>query len=226
MKSYAAYLFDADGTIIDTRELIYRSFMRMGEEMKAEMPDRPFIEATVGLPVEVQVPILLGQGRGKEYYARAENAYRAYMMEVYRDFLDVFPGVREGLAKLAAAGRKLAVVTSRGRQSLDIFLDVLDINRYFSRKITPEDTERSKPDPQPAELAMRLLEAKAEETVFVGDAEYDIRCGKAAGTDTILAAWGGMDPANWPVRPDFIASNFSDILPDGADCEGEPHADY
>lgn len=214
MKSYAAYLFDADGTIIDTREMIYQSFVRMGEAMKMEMPPRDFIEATIGLPVTVQVPLILGEGKGEEYYARARNAYSDHMMANYRKLLGTFPGVREGLAKLAENGKKLAVVTSRRRQSLDIFLDALDLNRYFSLKVTPEDTVRSKPDPEPALLAMRLLGSYPEETVFIGDAEFDIRCGRAAGIDAVLVAWGGMDPSGWPIRPDFTARHFSDLLPE------------
>ena len=213
MKSYAAYLFDADGTIIDTREMIYRSFLRMGEVMGMELPDRAFIEATIGLPVSVQVPLLLGEGRGEDCYARAIRAYGDYMLENYRSFLATFPGVREGLAELAAAGKKLAVVTSHRRKSLDLFLSELDLDRYFSRKITPEDTKKTKPDPEPALLAMRLLGAEPGETVFVGDAEFDIRCGKAAGTDAAFVVWGGMDPSGWPVRPDFTAREFSDLLP-------------
>ena len=214
MKSYAAYLFDADGTIIDTREMICRSFVRMGEVMEAKMPPRDFIEATIGLPVTVQIPLILGEGRGEEYYAMARRAYGEHMMANYRQLLDTFPGVREGLAKLAANGKKLAVVTSRRRQSLDIFLDALDLNRYFTLKVTPEDTARGKPDPEPALLAMRLLGSRPEETVFVGDAEFDIRCGRAAGIDTVLVAWGGMDPSAWPIRPDFTARHFSDLLPE------------
>ena len=214
MKSYAAYLFDADGTIIDTREMIYQSFLSMGETLGEPLPGRAFIESTIGLPVSVQIPMLIGEGRGDDCYARASKAYGDYMRRNYRRFLSVFPGVREGLATLAAMGRKLAVVTSRRRESLDVFLSELDIDRYFSQKITPEDTEKSKPDPQPAILAMRLLGAEPGDTVFVGDAEYDIRCGKAAGTDAALVAWGGMNPSGWPVRPDFTAHEFSDLLPD------------
>jgi pyrophosphatase PpaX len=214
MKSYAAYLFDAGGTIIDTREMIYRSFVRMGEVMEAKIPPRDFIEATIGLPVTVQVPLILGEGKGEEYYAMARKAYGDHMMANYRELLDTFPGVREGLAKLAANGKKLAVVTSRRRQSLDIFLGALDLSRYFSLMVTPEDTARSKPDPDPALLAMQLLGSHPKETVFIGDAEFDIRCGRAAGIDTVLVAWGGMDSSAWPVRPDFTARHFSDLLPE------------
>ncbi|MDR1535391.1 MAG: HAD-IA family hydrolase [Planctomycetota bacterium] len=214
MKSFAAYLFDADGTIIDTRELIYRSFMRMGEVMGAEMPPRPFLERTVGLPVPVQLPLILGEGRGEAYYARAERAYSEYMLDNWRDFLGTFPGVGEGLAELAAAGKKLAVVTSRRRKSLELFLEALGLARHFSQLITPEDTARSKPDPEPARLAMRRLGSRPGETVFIGDAEYDICCGGAAGAATALVAWGGMDPGGWPIKPDFIAGSFADLLPE------------
>lgn len=214
MKEYQAYLFDADGTLIDTREMIYQSFAHMGKAMGAALPPRAYIESTVGLPVVAQMRLLLGEGKGEDYYARAREHYRDHMNSVYRDYLAMFPGTAEVLAKLHGMGKKLAVVTSRTRGSLVRFLEELDILKYFSALVTPDDTEKHKPDPEPAFLALKLLGALPDEAVFIGDAEFDIACGKAAGMDAAFVEWGGMDPAVWPVRPDFVAKTFDDLLPE------------
>ncbi len=221
MKEYDAYLFDADGTIIDTRELIYRSFMHMGRAMGVVMPPRDYIESTTGLPVVVQLPMLLGEGHDGAYYDEAGRHYSDYMMEVYRDYLRSFPDTAEVLAELKSRGKKLAVVTSRRRPSLELFLDVLELKSFFDLLVTPEDTSKSKPDPEPAFFALSRLNAEPGRTVFIGDAEFDMRCGKAAGTDAVYVEWGGMDYAAWPVRPDYVAGKFTDLLPDGR----ERHAD-
>ncbi|MCL2001351.1 MAG: HAD-IA family hydrolase [Planctomycetes bacterium] len=214
MREFDAYLFDADGTIIDTRELICRCFVYMGKVMEVRLPSRPEIEATIGLPVQRQVRDFLGWGRPDAYYAEAIRAYGEHMMKIYPEFLGIFPGVAEGLAELTRRGKKLAVVTSRGRSSLTLYLETMGIARFFPVLVTPDDTEKHKPDPAPAIFAMKLLAAEPGSTVFVGDAEFDIRCGKAAGTATAYVEWGGMDYQKWPVQPDFTAKTFAELLPE------------
>lgn len=214
MKEYDVYLFDADGTIIDTRELIYQSYVAMGEAIDIALPSRERVAATTGLPVRRQLRELLGWNHDEAFYDRAAQAYQTHMMGIYRDYLRAFPGVAEGLAELAGRGKRLAVVTSRRRRSLEHFLGAVGLNEFFPVKITPEDTDLHKPDPEPALLAMRLLEADPRRTVFVGDAEFDIRCGRAAGTATAFVTWGGMDWRDWPEQPDFVAERFEDLLPD------------
>ena len=215
MKEFDAYLFDADGTIMDTRELIYQCFLHAGNEMGVGDPGRERVNAKTGLPVGTHLREVVGYDHPEDFYAQAIKLYTDYQNEIYRDYLTVFPGVHEGLARLAADGKKLAVVTSRRRNSLDPFLDLLDIKKYFNVLVTPEDTEKHKPDPEPALFAMRALGAEPSRTVFIGDAEFDIRSGNAAGAATVYVNWGGEDYAKWAVQPDFVAQSFGDLLPDG-----------
>lgn len=217
MKEYDAYLFDADGTLLDTRELIYRSFVHTARELEVPCPSRELVDAKTGIPLVRQLREVFGGAFPDDFYDRAGRVYVDHMMVVYRDYLDTFPGVHDGLAVLADMGKKLAVVTSRKRNTLTLFLEALDLARFFTVLVTPEDTPRHKPDPDPALLAMRTLEVEPAGTVFVGDAEYDMSCGKAAGTDVCYVQWGGMDYRNWPVRPDFVARTFHDLLPEGKD---------
>lgn len=214
MREYNAYLFDADGTLIDTRELIYRSFVHAGEVMRTAMPPREAVEATTGLPVVRQIRHVLGWDKDEVFYEQAIQAYTDFMLREYPAFLKLFPGTAEGLEHLAGRGKKLAVVTSRRRRTLELFLDVTGITDYFAALITPEDTGKHKPDPDPALLALRLLDANPGEAVFVGDAEFDIRCGKSAGTSAAFVTWGGMEHSQWDVQPDFVARVFADLLPE------------
>lgn len=213
MKEYDAYLFDADGTILDTRELIFRSFMHMGEVMGEKMPERDVLEGTVGLTLKKSLYLILGEGRPEDYYAKAGSVYAGFMVDNYQDYLKGFPGMAEALAELHRCGKKMAVVTSRKRPTLHTFLCALGLDSYFSILVTPESTEKHKPDPEPALFAMECLGVSPEESVFVGDAIFDIQCGKAAGMDTALVEWGGMEPSGWSVQPNFIAKKPGDLLP-------------
>lgn len=215
MKEYDAYLFDADGTLIDTKELIYQSFLRMGEAVNVSMPPKEKLVSTIGLPVWTQTVMFLGEGREDAYYHEAIGAYSDFMRSAFPDYLALFPGVREGLARLADAGKRLAIVTSRRRDSMDPFIDYLDLGKYFSAIVCTDDTERHKPDPQPALFALERLGARAEQSVFVGDASFDMGCGKGAGMDVALIDWDGVAYSAWEVQPDYIATRFEQLLPGG-----------
>lgn len=214
MKEYDAYLFDADGTLIDSKEIIQQSFNHAIERLGATHPGRDFIGATIGLPVMAQMRMVMGEGREDAYYEEARRVYGDFMTEHFQDYLGAFPGVKEGLEVLRARGKKLAVVTSRRRASLERFLDYLGLGACFDLLVTPESTERHKPEAEPALFAARAFGAEPARCVFIGDAVFDIQCGNAAGMDTVLVSWGGLDPVGWPVQPDLIVDDFAALLPD------------
>ncbi len=209
MKDYDAYLFDADGTIIDTREMINAAYMRMAEAL-GETVTRERVQATIGLPVDAQLRELLGRDRDDALYERGRKIYTDSLMRNYRADLAAFPGVADGLRSLRAKGKKLAVVTSRRLESLEPFLAAVGLDGYFELLVTPEHTERHKPDPEPALYAMNRLGARPERCVFVGDATFDIECGRAAGMDTVLVSWG-MPCDDWKVKPDYIIGDLSEL---------------
>ncbi len=213
MKEYDAYLFDADGTILDTRELIERSFLHMGAEIGLEIP-LELIHNTIGLPVMAQMRMMLGDDRPEEDILRAREIYNGYMMSHLDEFLGAFPGAADTVGELDRRGKKLAVVTSRRLPTTGPFLERVGLRRFFSLLVTPESTEKHKPDPAPAIFAMEKLGAKPETTVFIGDAIFDIQCGSAAGTDTAFVAWGGMDPSLWSPQPTWRVERFEELLPD------------
>ena len=214
MKEYAAYLFDADGTLIDTRELIYQSFLHMTRTMSLPDPDKAVLNAMIGLPMPPQIEYFVGIGKPKEEYAKGLKIYQEYHINAYPRYLGIFPGVKDGLAALQDMGKKMTVVTSRSRRSLLKFMDVLGIADFFPDVVAADDCEKHKPHPEPAIRGLELLDADASASVFIGDAEFDMVCGKEAGMDVAYVAWGGMDYANWPVKPDFTANTFGDLLPD------------
>ncbi len=213
MREYDAYLFDADGTLLDSREIIHQSFNHVIKAMGATHPGSDYIGATIGLPMVKQIRLVMGEGRDDSYYSQAIDVYSSYMLENYHNHLSAFPGVKEGLATLHDMGKKLAVVTSRRRPGLERFLDHLGLAPYFDLLVTPESTTLHKPDAAPALFAAEGLGVAPDRCVFIGDAIFDIECGHAAGMDTVLVSWGGMDPSDWPVQPDFTVHTFAELLP-------------
>ncbi len=114
---------------------------------------------------------------------------------------------------LKTSGKKLAVVTSRKRETAEIYLKYIGIYGFFDAIVTPELTQKHKPSPQPALKALEMLSAFPEESVFIGDSFYDIECGSNAGMDTIFVSWSHNDPDKIRPSPTFIINSMTELLP-------------
>jgi len=208
MKLYDTYLFDADGTLFDTVDLICRCFDYILEKYGGQSLPREQILAGIGSPLATQIVDHLGPGLD---YNMILGDYLQYQLQVLEGNVRLFPEVATTLAALQESGRKLALVTSRKRVSLEVLLQATDTSKYFEVLVTPEDTGRHKPDPEPALKAMALLDADRDKTVFVGDAHFDICSGAGAGIDTVFVKWSHFDPSALPVSPTWTIESMRDL---------------
>src|SRR6185295_19876391 len=117
------------------------------------------------------------------------HVYREHNRPLH-DELQAFDGVKELMATLSEQGRKLGIVTAKGRATVDLAFAVIDLESYFEAVVTADMTERHKPDPQPVLKALELLGSEPSEAAFVGDSPFDVGAGKAAGVFTVAVSWG------------------------------------
>lgn len=191
-------------------------------------PDAGTIRGTIGMPLLGQVRMCLAGLRGTDaapndaafdrLVAEYAERYRACQADVWRERIRVFAGVPEMLATLERAGCELAVVTSRTAPSCFTYLRHFDLAKYFPVVCTPDNTDKHKPNPEPAVFALNaLLDAEArtgsseaqalghvarycrrdaiprdvlDNAWLIGDALTDVQCGNACGTKSVLARWG------------------------------------
>lgn len=211
MKTYKTYLFDADGTLLDTTELIYQSFLNTFRIYGGFDVSREAIYSDIGIPLLPQMKKHLGE-RSPEEYDEILEVHRDYQKSIYHETLRLYDGVKEGLEELKRRKVSMGIVTSRNRDSLDRYLKHTDIYRYFEVIATPENTENHKPHPEPVLWAMKELAARREETLFTGDAVFDIISGRDAGVDTALVTWGHNKPENIDAEPTWLLNDFKDLL--------------
>jgi pyrophosphatase PpaX len=210
MKPYSSYLFDADGTLIDTVGLIVRCFEHTcGVFGGPRVPARE-IQRNVGLTLRNQMEVYFGPLTDERFEAMRKE-HMDFQAKHYRDYLRAFPGVAEGLAALEKNGKRLAVVTSRRRPSLELYLKETGIFDHFEAFVTPEDTGRHKPGPQPALLALRILGAAKDEALFIGDSRFDIECAANAGIDSAFVKWSCNDPAEMAIQPTYIIDDLREL---------------
>jgi pyrophosphatase PpaX len=184
---YSTVLFDLDGTLIDSGEMILSSFRHATRTVLArEIPDAELAALVGGSNIHEQMRTL-----DEKQVDELVRVYREHNGPLHED-LKAFAGMEDLLARLRGEGRRLGVVTSKRRRTVDLAFAVLPIERYFDAVVTSEETERHKPHPEPVLAALERLEARPDETAFVGDSPYDIGAGKAAGVFTVGVAWGGL----------------------------------
>src|SRR5688500_2504355 len=187
---YPTVLFDLDGTLVDSGAIILSSFKHAARTVLARDVEEEQIAALVGGSNLHEQMRVLDPTRVDELV----HAYREHNRPLH-DELEAFPGVEELVKELSGQGRKLGIVTAKGRQTVDLAFRVLDLERHFDVVVTADMTKRHKPDPEPVETALELLGSRPSEAAFVGDSPYDIESGKGAGVFAIGVTWGKIHPA-------------------------------
>lgn len=185
MKDIDTVLFDFDGTVMDTNNVILMSWQHTFRSLLGREESEEKLVETFGEPLETTM---------KKFFPdipieKAVETYRSYHYDNFGEYIQLFPGMKELLHKVKAAGYKTGLVTSRLYRTTAQGLDKYRIAEYFDTIVTADDTTRHKPDPQPILLALQRLGSKASRSVMLGDTSYDILCAKNAGVRSVLVSW-------------------------------------
>ncbi len=182
---YDPILLDLDGTVIDSVRLIRESHRHaVGAVLGVELADEQLV-ANVGRPLIDQM-----RAFSQEHAEELLRVYREWNHANTADLLVAYEGMELLLSTLRAEGRRLGLITSKSRPTVDLAFDVLPLRHHFDVVIAAEDTDRHKPDPAPILLALERLGADATHSCYVGDAPFDIAAARAAGIAAIGVTWG------------------------------------
>jgi pyrophosphatase PpaX len=185
-----AALFDFDGTLVDTTEMIFQS-MRHATSSVLGREDftREELLANVGQPLPRQMEIL--DAEKAEFLL---EAYRAHHEEHHDALIGEFPGVDEALYRLRAAGVRIVVVTSKRRRSVEMALEKFPgLDLVVDLFVTMEDTTEHKPHPEPLLKGLALAgDVPKDKAVYVGDSPFDVQAAKAAGLTSVAVSWGAF----------------------------------
>jgi len=210
--AWKGVLFDLDGTLADTIDLILRSYRHtMRTHLGEAPPDERFL-ATIGIPLPIQ---LADFARDPAEAERMRLTYVAFQKEIHDDLVEPFPGAARVVSTLREQGTKLAIVTSKHSGVARRTLECCGLWECFDAIVCADDVERPKPDPEPVHLALKRLGLadKANEVVFVGDSPFDMHAGRAAGTRTAAALWGPFSRDVLAAEePDFYLTALEDVL--------------
>jgi len=184
---FPVVLFDLDGTVIDSGAIILASMRHAAKEvLGAEPPDEELMAAVGGPGLEAQMHAL-----APDHVEELVSVYRAHN-EPLHEGLACCAGIDDLLVRLKDEGRRLGIVTAKRRKTVALAFDQIPLEHLFETVVGGDETARHKPDPEPLLLALERLGADPEDTVYVGDAPFDIKAAKAAGVSSIAVTWGGI----------------------------------
>jgi len=175
-----AVLFDIDGTLLDSNEMIFRCYEHTFSVHKLPIKTREQIKSQFGKSLE------------DCYKFHFPNEDIIKLCETHLAFQErnlhlskPFNSVGETLEKLKNTGIKLVAITVRSKRTSLKTLEFARIAQYFDMIISREDVKNSKPDPEAILKALKFLKLSVDEVIFIGDTDIDIQTGKNADIKTI-----------------------------------------
>jgi len=204
-----AVLFDLDGTLIDSIELILNSAEHAFRDRQGYVPSSAEWLTGVGIPLatmfrryardDADVEALIAK------YREYQLANHDRLVRCYDQVVDVVDGLRADRHPLGIVTSKTGWLAQRG-------IDNVGLGQHFDVIIGCDMCNRHKPDPEPVRMALDRLGYEPDEAVFVGDSIYDMEAGNAAGVTTIAALWGPFTRADLlPAAPHHYLERISDL---------------
>lgn len=201
-------LFDLDGTLIDTNELIITTYLHTLNKYYPSKYSREDVLPFMG-PTLHEAFSTIDPDRVEEMILE----YRTFNIANHDALVKEFAGVLETVGTLKEKGYKLGIVTTK---RLDVTLKglrLMKLDSFFEVIVAYDHVSKTKPDPEPIFKALEQLDSTPSEAMMVGDNYHDILAGKNAGTITAGCAWsikGREYLAKY--EPDYILENMADIL--------------
>jgi phosphoglycolate phosphatase len=191
MSKYNLVIFDWDGTLMDSQARIINSMHKAIAECGIEQRSSEQIRNIIGLGLEQAIISLYPEVSAKQN-AELANCYRHHFFDVNALESPLFSGTSELLQDLTDKAYSLAVATGKGRRGLNEALEKHNLANFFHSTRCAEETA-SKPDPLMLYEIMQELDFSPEETVMIGDSEYDLEMANNAKVASIAVSYGVHD---------------------------------
>jgi pyrophosphatase PpaX len=206
-----AALFDFDGTLVDTTEMIHQGMRHAASTVlgREDIP-RETLLANVGQPLPRQME-LIDAGRAELLL----EAYRRHHEENHDALIEEFPNIEKSLSRLRSAGVKVAVVTSKRQASVEMALkNFPGLRNVVDRFVTLEDTTEHKPHPEPLLKGLELLGGiPKDEGAYVGDSPFDVEAARAAGLTSVAVSWGAFSEDRLrEAEPDHLVPDIASAV--------------
>ena len=213
----AAVLFDLDGTLVNTVELILAAHDHtFARYLRGPWPARAAVIMNFGRPLREALCEYAAADGLLDPAALAPqmvDTYRAFQNEHHHRYVRGYDGMRETLVVLRERGYALGVVTSKAERGARRLMEDFDLTGLLDVAVFLEDTAGHKPEPDPLLEAARRGGFEPARAAYVGDSIHDVAAGRAAGMRTVAALWGPFErPDLEAAGPDAFVASPRDLL--------------
>ena len=208
MTKINTVLFDFDGTIMDTNDLILESWQNTFKVFTGSEVPKEKILATLGEPLE----FTMGKFFPEIPLQEALDTYRSWHHDNFLDLIQLFPGMLELLEELRSRGYKMGLVTSRLKYTTMLGVDKFGLGKFFDYILTADDTDKHKPDPAPILITLDKLGSRPEESIMIGDTVMDLGCARNAGVKSVLVDWTVAVAEEHKSQADHIIKKPAELL--------------
>ena len=206
MRKYEGIIFDIDGTLTSTFDLIFASFNYV---MKKYLDRNYSNEEIISLfgPTEDQI---LDQLCGDNAEKAKEDYYNFYTENHH--MADLYPGIKELIEYIKSKKVYLSIYTGKGRKAASITLKKLEIYKYFDLMISGDEVKEHKPSPEGIELFINKFKLPREKVLMIGDAPSDIKAAKAAGVEIASVLWDSYSKEQvLKLKSDYFFHSVSEL---------------
>ncbi len=210
MRPFDTVLFDLDGTLIDSIDLIIDSYLHTFRTHGATELTREEILAGIGTPLRTIFAEFIDDAATMDTWIAT---YREYNLSHHDSRVAAYPGTVAMVRHIRSSGIRTGLVTSKNRHGAERGLSLVGLNDAIDVIVGADDVEHPKPHPEPVLKALTLLDMPTSTCVFVGDSHHDVHCGRTAGVTTVGVTWGPFDRAHLELaRPDHYCATPVELL--------------
>ena len=177
-----------DGTLVSSLPVIYHCENEISRKYLKTSLTLEDVISKFGPPAHTIIKEMTRSLPDSVQIRAVSDYYECYRTHVSSRGL-AFPGITELLSKIKGSGRRLALFTGVEKNMMDYTLNPFKLVDFFEVRITADDIQKSKPDPEGINLALSRIKANAKESMYIGDSPSDIIAGKRAGVLTGAALW-------------------------------------
>ncbi len=202
-------LFDLDGTLIDSSVDITNALNYAMEPYSSKRLSRDETVKLIGEGITRLIEKLVGD-RDEAVRDDVGKRFLSHYTDHITDYTREYPGVAETLERL---GKYRKAVISNKRESLSrLVLEKLGLAKHFVLIIGSDTVAERKPSPVPVLKALSELQTEPGDAVIVGDSNYDVDAGKAAGVTTVAVTYG-YRPREVIAHADHLIDRMIDLVP-------------
>ncbi|MBK9097869.1 MAG: HAD-IA family hydrolase [bacterium] len=182
-KLFDGYIFDIDGTLTSTNQLIFDSFNFIAKKYLGKIFSDEEIIAMFGPTEDVIIRQLCG-----DKYEEARRDYYKYYID-HHGIAGLYDGIKEILHHLKSLGYPVGIFTGKGRTASLITLEKLGVDHYFDLIVTGDDVENHKPSPEGILKFLNYFGLKPERVLMIGDSVSDVFASREAGIKIASVLW-------------------------------------